>query len=179
MVEDKIYSNSFKYTPVASPKTIKCENCSYVMLIHNEEHPPEICAKCGRDPRTGEIVDPQKLFHNEHADDSVKPTTHVQIRWSCLCCSHSGVAWQKKNFKYGTFACPNCDSKKHVSIRKLPKEGRMKPLWSTPDLVQSKKFRGFNFSCPHCSHTATTFVRWTICPVCKTKLTQGYQEQSE
>lgn len=153
------------YEPIISAaKTFTCKGCGYRLARKSESELPPYCPRCKCDILTGEQVDLQKFFHNEHADDDVKLTTHHQVRWSCNDCGHYGLKWVKSKSEHG-MVCPNCESTM-VGVRKLPAAGRGKSVWGqmSDPLPQVKNKV---FQCPHCGwKTLYKFKEPQVCNSC-------------
>lgn len=143
-----------------------CKNCGWKTSVHHSQAAPKVCKRCKHDPNTGEEIDLTKLFHNEHADKSVKLSTHVQIKWNCRSCGHFGVKWvNAKTLRKVGISCPNCEAE-NIPINKIPKQGRSKSLW-LPTSTRVPKPKHNAYICGECGQVKSfRFMRPRRCENC-------------
>jgi len=150
-------------------KTHTCKHCGWKTPIMNDAEPPKLCQKCKHDPITGEEVDLTDFFHNEHGDDKVKLSTHVQVHWTCRACGHYGLKWIKsKRLSREGCVCSSCGGT-NVSFKRVPKGGRSKSLWSSqpPRPTRPTRIVEKAFKCDECGNVDRfRFARPERCANC-------------
>jgi hypothetical protein len=164
------YNQNYGTYMAPDAKKIRCANCGSWNMLYRGDRPPATCQRCKCDPQTGEEPNLSEVFHNDLAGENVRPTTHVQMSWSCDECGHYGIMWMKKKPKPGENKreCPNCSSTR-IRLQKLPASGRSRSLWS-PANPTKPVVRNNVFHCGHCGFQKHfRLIRPTRCENCGAK----------
>ncbi len=124
-------SSSYSYTPFGEKKRssaiVECKRCNHTTVVDRNKVKVVICPKCKRtnDLKGREV---EGKFFNEHGDNSVKPSTHIQISWQCRFCAARGVRWINKKDNKFDLKCKECQQGNMI-IRSVPAGGRRKDIW--------------------------------------------------
>jgi predicted Zn-ribbon and HTH transcriptional regulator len=164
----KNYGQNISYKEYTATyfKTHTCKNCGWKTTLQSKNDPPKVCSRCKHDPVTGEELDMTEFFHNEHADDDVKFSTHTQIHWTCRECGHYGFRWISNKEKTKELLCPNCN-KASTYYKKVPRTGRSKSLWNNTVPRPVPKPKQNAYKCGECGNVQFfKHVRPRRCQAC-------------
>ena len=161
------YSGKAKNDPIHN---IKCGNCGFNMASRVSDKTVRMCIKC-KEYITHEGKKAETKFFNEFADETVKPTTHIQVKWRCRECGSHGIRWRpKKGYREG-MECRECGCT-NLMTNVMPTAGNRGSIWgksmaggrgrpSMPHMVISCQNCGYHHqygyhrpkTCTECGHS--------------------------